>query len=295
MNIKEFAEKACNDIAKILRKEVKCKEVDKLNGAKRYGLMILEPGGNIAPTLYLDEFYHMYLHTENWRETITQIIVTYLSDSFPSSIDMEWFKDFGRVQGLIFYKLINFDANTALLEQVPHTRYLDFAIVYCVHYENEEFGNGSILIHNSHLEMWDCTTQELASLAEKNTPQLYPLAVSTMKDILQECMDDMEELPPTEDTPAPMYIMTNEARVNGAITILYKDALKDFAASIHSDVAILPSSVHEVILLPMREEKYFNELRDMVCEVNRNELSKEDFLSDNVYLYRRSTDNIQII
>lgn len=292
MNIKEFAEKACNDIAKILRKEVKCKEVDKLNGAKRYGLMILEPGGNIAPTLYLDEFYHMYLHTGNWRETITQIIVTYLSDSFPSSIDMEWFKDFGRVQGLIFYKLINFDANTALLEQVPHTRYLDFAIVYCVHYENKEFGSGSILIHNSHLTMWHCTTQDLARLAETNTPRLYPLSVSTMENTLTElgCQTDNKEVLDT-----PLYMMSNKTSTNGAISICYKDSLKTLANMLDSDVVILPSSVHEVLLLPLRGNSNFRELKDMVYEVNRTCLSNEEFLSDNIYLYRRNTDDIQII
>lgn len=292
MNIKEFAEKACNEIAKVLRKEVTCKEVDKLNGAKRYGLMILEPGGNIAPTLYLDEFYHMYLHTENWQETLNQIIVTYLSDSFPSSIDMEWFKDFGRVQELIFYKLINFDANTALLEQVPHTRYLDFAIVYCVHYENKEFGSGSILIHNSHLTMWHCTTQDLARLAEANTPRLYPLFVSTLENALTKlgCQTDNKEVLNT-----PMYMMSNKTSTNGAISIYYKDSLKTLANMLDSDVVILPSSVHEVLLLPLRGNDNFRELKDMVYEVNHTCLSEEEFLSDNIYLYRRNTDDIEII
>lgn len=292
MNIKEFAEKACNEIAKVLRKEVKCKEVDKLNGVKRYGLMILEPGGNIAPTLYLDEFYHMYLHTKNWRETINQIIAAYLSDSFPSSIDMEWFKDFDHVQGLIFHKLINFGANTALLEQVPHTKYLDFAIVYCVHYENEEFGNGSILIHNSHLTMWHCTTQDLARLAETNTPRLYPLTVFTMENLLTELgyQEDDSAVP-----NMPMYVMSNETSTNGAISICYKDSLKNLANMLDSDVVILPSSVHEVLLLPLRENGNFRELKDMVYEVNRSQLSEEEFLSDNIYLYRRNTDDIEII
>lgn len=292
MNIKEFAEKACNEIAEVLRKEVTCKEVDKLNGAKRYGLMILEPGGNIAPTLYLDEFYHMYLHTENWRETINQIIAAYLSDSFPKCIDMEWFKDFGQVQGLIFHKLINFGANTALLEQVPHTRYLDFAIVYCVHYESEEFGSGSILIHNSHLTMWHCTTQVLARLAEANTPRLYPLTVFTMENLLTELgyQEDDNAVP-----NVPMYVMSNETSTNGAISICYKDSLKNLANMLDSDLVILPSSVHEVLLLPLRGNDNFRELKDMVYEVNRSQLSEEEFLSDNIYLYRRNPDDIEII
>lgn len=295
MNIQEFTQKACTEIAKILGCEVQYKEVEKLNGAKHYGLIILEPGNNVAPTLYLEPFFDIYLYTKNWKDTVNQIIAAYQADSFPKRLDMGWFKDFEKVRELVFHKIVNFKANTALLEDIPYTRYLDFAIIYCVRYENDELGDGSILIHNSHLEMWGCTTQDLASLAEKNTPQLCPIAVSTMENILQECMADTEELPPVEETPVPMHVMTNKERVNGAITILYPDALKNFADRTHSDVVILPSSVHEVILLPLQEEEGFQELRNMVYEVNRSQLAREDFLSDNIYLYRRDTGSIEIV
>lgn len=293
MNIKEFTEKVRKEIAEILGKEVQYQEVYKLNNTKRYGLMILESGSNVAPTLYLEQFYDMYLETGNWQETINQIIAMYQSDSFPKCLDMEWFKDFDKVQGLIFHKLINFDANTALLEKIPFTRYLDFAIVYCVHCENAEIGDGNILIHNSHLELWNRTTQDLARLAEENTPRLYPLSVSTMEDVIQEFIDCPEN---AKDTPAmPMYVMSNRTRVNGAITIRYKNALKNLAMVLNSDIVILPSSVHETILLPLRDKDNFQDFKDMVYSVNRSQLSKEEFLSDNVYLYRRSTDSIEIV
>ena len=292
MNINEFTEKARKEIAEILGKEVRYKEMDKLNNTKLYGLMILEPGSNVAPTIYMEQFYDMYMETGNWRKTINPIIAAYQSDSFPKCLDMEWFRDFDKVQGLIFHKLINFGANIALLEKVPYTRYLDFAIVYCVHCENEEIGDGSILIHNSHLEMWRCTTQDLARLAEENTPRLYPLSVCTMKDVIQECIGC--PLPDEDDIPAT-YVMSNKARVNGAISIRYKGILKAFSSKLNSDIVILPSSVHEVILLPLLEHEGFKEFKDMVYEVNRYQLSKEEFLSDNVYLYRRDTDSIEIV
>ena len=294
MNIQEFTQKACTEIAKILGCEVQYKEVEKLNGAKHYGLIILEPSCNVAPTLYLEPFFDMYLYTKNWKDTVGRIIRAYQADSFPKRLDMGWFKDFEKVRELVCHKLVNFKANKALLEDIPYIRYLDFAIIYCVYYKDDEIGSGSILIHNSHLEAWGCTTQDLARLAEENTPRLYPLAVSTMENVLQECMADTEELPPIGEIPIPMHIMTNTEKANGAITILYQDALKNFAERIHSDVVILPSSVHEVILLPLREDGDFKEFRNMVCEVNRSGLAREDFLSDNVYLYRKDTGSIEI-
>lgn len=295
MNIKEFSEKACTEIAKILGKEVRYQEVDKLNGSKHHGIMIHESGNNITPTMYLETFYNMYLETEDWKDTLNRIITAYQSKKFPKCLDMEWFEDFEKVQGLIFHKLINLKANTTLLADVPHTRYLDFAIIYCVRFEDDELGYGSILIHNNHLERWNCTTQDLARLASENTPQLYPLAISNMKSVLQDFMGGTDAFPLGEEDHFPMYIMSNTQKVNGATAILYKDALKGFADSIHSDVVILPSSVHEVILLSLQENDNVKELRNMVYEVNRSELAKEDFLSDNVYLYRRDTGNIEIV
>ncbi len=295
MNIQEFTQEICTEIAKILNCEVQYKEVEKLNGAKHYGLIILEPGSNIAPTLYLEPFYDMYLYTEDWKDTVDRIIETYQADCFPKQLDMDWYKDFEKVQGLVFHKLVNFEANKALLEDIPYTRYLDLAIIYYVRYENDEIGDGSILIHNSHLKMWGCTIQDIAGLAEKNTPQLYPLAVSTIWDFLKESTDGMEELLPSEETPSLLHVMTNEKKVNGAATILYRDALKNFADTVHSDVVILPSSVHEILLISLKENDNFAELRGMVHEVNHGGLAREDFLSDNVYLYRRDTGSIEIV
>ncbi|MDE6641744.1 MAG: hypothetical protein K2K63_14610 [Acetatifactor sp.] len=291
MNIKEFTEKVCKEIAEILGKEVQYQEVYKLNSTKHYGLMILDSGSNIAPTIYMEQFYDMYVETGNWRKTINQIITTYQSNSISKRLDMEWFKDFDKVQGLIFHKLINFGANIALLEKVPYTKYLDFAIVYCVRCENEEIGDGSILIHNSHLEMWHRTTQDLARLAEENTPNLYPLFATALKNIIQDCTGCSI---PDEDAP-PAFVMSNKTRLNGAISIRYKGILKAFSNMLKSDIVILPSSVHEVILMPLLGHKGFKEFKDMVYEVNRSQLSKEEFLSDNVYLYRRDTDNIEIV
>ena len=70
MNIQEFTQEACTEIAKILGREVQYKEVEKLNGAKHYGLIILEPGCNVAPTLYLEPFFDMNLYTKNWTDTV---------------------------------------------------------------------------------------------------------------------------------------------------------------------------------------------------------------------------------
>ena len=75
--------------------------------------------------------------------------------------------------------------------------------------------------------------------------------------------------------------------MNGAACLLYDDLLKDFSEKHASDFYILPSSVHEVLLLPAEGRKEDESLSAMVREVNRTQLSAEEFLSDHVYYYSR--------
>lgn len=58
---------------------------------------------------------------------------------------------------------------------------------------------------------------------------------------------------------------------------------------------ILPSSIHEVLLVVYEEELCMEELKEMVRHVNQTEVAKEEILSDNVYIYSRKTDKISIV
>ena len=87
---------------------------------------------------------------------------------------------------------------------------------------------------------------------------------------------------------AEKYVLTNNTRLNGAACIFYEDVLKKFADTLQTDLYILPSSIHEVILLPKLARYDAMNLEDMVREVNTDGVSREEVLSDKVYIYRRS-------
>ena len=86
-----------------------------------------------------------------------------------------------------------------------------------------------------------------------------------------------------------MYILTNEFRTNGATTLLYEGILEEIAGMFDSDIILLPSSIHEVILVPAASgDEYLKQLDDfsaMVKEVNETELADEEILSDHAYYY----------
>ncbi len=84
-----------------------------------------------------------------------------------------------------------------------------------------------------------------------------------------------------------MFILTNESRLNGATCMLYENVLDKFANEIKSDLYILPSSIHEVIILPKKEWYKKSDLESMINEVNTDNLSVDEILSDRVYMFER--------
>ena len=95
-------------------------------------------------------------------------------------------------------------------------------------------------------------------------------------------------------SPLPMYVLTNQSHLNGASALLYKDILRDFAHSLEENFYILPSSIHEVILVPANGIMSKNSLELMVKDVNQKEVSPMERLSDHVYFYDRFTHKITL-
>ena len=97
------------------------------------------------------------------------------------------------------------------------------------------------------------------------------------------------------DMEIPLFVLSNGDYMNGASVMLYKDPLRDFANYMGHDLYILPSSIHEVILL--LDDEYVQsseELREMVRETNRMVVDQEEVLSDHIYHYDREKDEIRI-
>ncbi|MCM1214957.1 MAG: DUF5688 family protein [Lachnospiraceae bacterium] len=290
MNIQEFAERVRADVTAILGKEVHIHKSLKLNGLRLMGLTITDHSTNIAPTIYLDPYFHKFKETGNWPGIISDIINTYRHYSLCQRFDMDWFRDFDRVKEKIFYRLINYEANKELLEQMPYTRFLDFAKVFCIQYQIDDIGSGTISIYNNHLDTWGISSAELEAIAETNTPLLFQPKVSTIADTLKDIPiispDDFEDLP-------PIHVLTNTKNINGASAICYPNILRDFSNERETDILILPSSIHDVILIPWEENLNVEHFRDMVSDVNST-LDPTEILSRNVYLYRRGTGQIEI-
>lgn len=292
MKYNEFLATVQNEIKKQLEPgyEVHIQTFPKNNGVVYDGLVIFHPKWNISPTIYLNPYYHWYLDGVPMEDIYANIIETYQKRLPQQDFDTSVFTDYSKAKTAIIMKLINYEHNRELLERVPHFKYLDFAVVFQCLISQQEDGFATILIHNHHLDFWSITPDELYQDALNNTPQLLPYQLENMESLLLGCMQNApSDLPLAE---CPVYILTNHAKLNGATTILYDGLLHDIAQKLGHDLILLPSSIHEFLLIPVDEPDKISMFSQIVNEVNETQLSDDELLSDHAYYYSKEHKQI---
>ena len=275
-------------------------EVTKNNGLILHGLVIRREGTKVSPTIYLEQFYDRYENGTTFADIITDLEKV-INECTGEGINVDYFSDFDEVKDRIVCKIINYDMNSGLLNSVPFVRWNDLAIVFCHICDESIAGYATILIRNSHLEMWHVTGEDIYEYARKNTPRLMHDELSTIDELLKDMIGGplpgglRNGIDNDPDNPvAAMYVLTNSKRIFGATSMLYSGYLKELSDRFGSGLYILPSSIHEVILLPENDVYDPDFMREMICEVNESEVSLEERLSDNLYYYDRNTEEIRI-
>jgi hypothetical protein len=164
---------------------------------------------------------------------------------------------------------------------------------------SKEESTASILIHNAHMKLWNTTTEEIYKAARNNTQNLLGYDIKNMNDIVSEIMefeglddiyeeDDMKGL----SENVSMYILTNKNRIDGAAGIIYPNLLRDFALSIDSGFYVIPSSVHEVILVPSEDTYDSDRIRLMIQEINDTQVKAEEILSYSLYYFDKEENKL---
>lgn len=301
MDMEVFAQKICAAVERELgsgfRTEVK--EIRKNNGILLHGLLILSEGRNVVPTIYLENFLEAYESGLSFEGVVRRLLAIYRKDMPPDDMDMEFFRTFENVRDGICCRLIGRKGNEELLEEIPYVEFLDLAVCFYYAYQGERLGDGTILIYNSHMEMWNTCTMELLSLAKRNTRRLFPWECRGLGEILEEAAGSGDAVSAEDSvgTPfdIPMKVLTNSKRTDGAVCILYPGVLDRMAEEMGSDLFILPSSTHEVILLPDMGNEDCEALKRMIREVNSTQVAPEEVLSDTLYRYDRTEKRIVIV
>lgn len=287
----------------------------KTNSVRLDALTISPRGELVTPTIYLNDFYRQYQNGKPMDQIICEIGEIYESSRGSLHINAESILNFSHARTLIAYKLIHYEDNRELLETIPHIPYLDLAIVFYLLLNSDMTGDATALVTNEHMKLWNTTTDALYELARYNTPRMLESCFMSLEDLMktliiedlrQEALiykereqisdegmlsdktlelmaEDLLAQYTDDSTPLDMHVLTNQNRCNGAAALLYPQALNMAADLLGGDFYILPSSIHEVILLPADPDINESALLSMVRDINANDVIPTERLSNTVY------------
>ena len=261
--------------------EVVEQEVTKNNGVRLHGIMAKKAGQNTFPTVYVDEHYDEHMSKDEIEYLAMNLSKTLIRAELPENISLDSFLNYETARDRLYLKLVNADRNRDLLLDVPHRRFHNLAVVYYYAMEDSCFDRkASILIRNSHMEQWEVEEKTLHEDALKSAPLLNPGTFVPMRDLLRELYgkDVIHE-------DFPLYVLTNHDRYNGASAILYPGMTERIAQTVGGSYYILPSSVHELIVVPDDGNTDKKTLLSMVTEINLVEVTEEELLADAVYYF----------
>jgi len=300
ISIQAFAKEVEKEVKEYLLKSkiaAECEVIEnvKNNNTIKNGIRIQGQENLLGVVIYLEQLYADYQKGKEMKEVVSDIIGIYNNNYIrEGSFEYSRMKDFDEIRDNLRVKLINQKANKKDLQNIPHKIVEDLAVIYQLMMPSEpgKMEIGTVKITDQFKELWNVDLETLHNTAMENTKKLFKPTLKTMDSIMREIMTGEAGCDYFTDKEAflqqeknAMYVLTNEQKMFGAVNILYPEILSSITEVIPEGYYILPSSIHETILVPKKDSMSIKELGAMVREINMNEVAMEEILSDKVYEY----------
>ena len=309
-DIYEFADALKSILEKRMEdSEIEVREVEKNNSVILTGITVRQKGSSIAPNIYINKFYEAYQDGMELQEIVGEIERICKSEKEPALQDfhVEELTDFEKIRDKISFKLVNAEKNKNRLKTMTHRMFLDLAITYDVRVTEINDAVGSVAVTNDMMKAWDVTEEQLYELALQNAVKQDRGVVKPLESLMQEWFGGDAETDEKDHTykdfdisiaeeiqETALYVATNQSKTNGASIMLFPN-FPDTVGMLLGDYFVLPSSIHEILLLPADGAMESSELLKMVHEVNATAVEAEEVLSENIYRYDVAKKTLSVI
>ena len=306
MKIENFAEEIKVELQKEYGSEYKItvNTVVKNNNTHLTGILIGNVKESVFPTIYIDDLFDAYRNnTLSLKEACSEVIKAYnnsIPDKNKININYDLVADFNNVRDKICIRLVSKEMNSEKFKEIPYLDFLDLACEFYIPMTDESNDKRTlnIQVRDKMLELWNIDINDLFDIAKSNTRKIFkhfivPMgkmiqSIASVEDIDEDIMDALQE-------DNMMFVGTNNLGLNGATIIMYNDILKSFAEKVHEDLYIIPSSIHEVIIVPANNGVTAEEIKPMINDVNDSCVMHEEVLSNNLYMYSRNLNEVIIL
>ena len=256
--------------------------INKLN-QDRDVLALRNPDSCITPVVYLDDAYYCYQHGDS-VVAISRDIAEGIRQTTPDLPDFTA----AEAKEHLYCMVINAEDNAEWLSHSPHEQMQDLAVI--AYYRLDE--SATIRVTDEMCPYLQMTGEEVLENAHKNTnKQEYRL--ETLADVLDRMIPYNIQEPNEMEEKA--YVLTNSNNAFGAALITNPDVMDHAREVIGEDYYIAPSSIHETILVPKSMVDDPKELEDIIKEVNRSAVRRDEQLSDHAYYYNSQDRKIELV
>ena len=264
------------------------------NGKEIDAFTITKEGTEATPTFYFRNFLEDYKKGSLVADIAENVLEMYFYAVKNSPINIDDCQDFNIQKDNICYKVVNKEAYKNQLPFIPHINFFDLAIIFYSILLIDEENEMSFTVTNDILKLWNVTPQELFILATKNTPRLLPINITSLNALMfQIDIPQYETISETIDNLPHDYVyaITNEYTKNGFSGIFYPGVLKCLGKRF-GNFYLLPSSIHEALIVPADCGMTPEYLKEMVHSVNTDIVSPDEYLSDSIYQYDVEQDKL---
>ncbi len=299
MKFEQFADAVVEKIREYLPEtfanaSITLNTIVKNNDTHLTGLTIRGVEQNISPTIYLEQFFERYQDGEDMNDVLERIADVRIRHELSERFDTEQITEFDRVKDKIVPKLINKDWNEELLKDRVHLVIGDLAVTYHILLSQDFSGNASVAITNQIMNMWDTDADALHNLAIENMKKLTPSVFDPMSKVLASMLDAEAAEFFSAPVDEMMWVLSNTGKFNGATALLDKEIMQSVIDSVGEDFFILPSSIHEVLIVVNSGHMDSSELTDMICSINVEQVAQDDRLGSHPYRYSMEEGLISI-
>lgn len=295
MDFEEFKEQFTEDVKQGLADagidaKVSINTVEKMN--ESYEAMTVTPeGSNVGVNVNMEKFFEAYENGTPYEDVVDKA-VNVVEGGFANqpTVDVAALTDYDQMKDKLIMEVVSAEANADMLDKVPHQQMEDMAVVYRFELDSNDDGRATILVTNQLIETMGVTPEQLHADAMENAPELKPAVIKGMSEVMAEMMGmSAEDLAmmgmPTDPADEQMYVASVPDKIHGAGVLAYQDFMDQAAERAGGDFFILPSSIHEVLIVPDNGNMSLSDLEAMVKEVNATQVAPEDKLTDSVYHY----------
>ena len=285
LEIREFRNALMDNLKENLGEKYQIQDYDamKLNHVEQLGISVTLENASIAPIIYVESMFEDYLKGKPLSELAEQclILVKNSAGSDIQDIEISKITDWEKVKGEIKMKLINTKRNKKFLENLPSYSFLNLSLIFYLELKETADGIATTMVNTKLIQHFDVDLDTLYLQACSNMAGEY--TIRSLSSVLG--MEDDNGL----------FVLSNLQCINGATEIVLEETKEALVQRFnHRDLFILPSSLHELILLPVNEEFSAENLLKMVQEINSTEVDEKDFLADTVYRFHAATKEITI-